>query len=197
MPMPMAETPVSLLDRLREQPDRDTWRRWFDLYRPLLQHWLGPYRLQPSDADDVAQEVLVTVVAKLPEFRHEGRTGSFRCWLRGVMVNRLREFFRDRRLHAATDAVDRDKLLDEMVDPDSQLSRLWDREHDEWVLRRLMELIRPEFEPTTWEAFRGLVVEGRADDDVAASLGLSVNAVRVAKSRVLRRLREEAAGLVD
>ena len=89
------------------------------------------------------------------------------------------------------------KVLDQLADPDSQLSRLWDQEHDRHVARRLLELIEPEFEPTTWRAFRGLVLEHKSTAEVAAELGISANAARIAKSRVLSRFRREAEGLIN
>src|SRR5262249_60000951 len=92
---------------------------------------------------------------------------------------------------------DPEAALAQLEDPGSDLSRRWDREHDEHVARRLLELLRPEFQPNTWRAFERLMLEGGKPDEVAAELGLSVNAVFIAKSRVLRRLREEAEGLID
>jgi len=77
------------------------------------------------------------------------------------------------------------------------LSDLWNREHDEHVLRRLLELVEPEFTSPVWQAFRGVALEGKPAAEVAAELGATVNAVFLAKSRVLRRLRQEARGLVD
>jgi RNA polymerase sigma-70 factor (ECF subfamily) len=88
-------------------------------------------------------------------------------------------------------------MLEQLEDPDSGLSRLWDQEHDRHVLRRLLEAIASEVTPSTWEAFRRVTLEGKDEETVAAELGLSVHAVFVAKSRVLCRLRREAEGLID
>jgi len=84
-----------------------------------------------------------------------------------------------------------------MEDPASELSRRWDREHDEFVLQRLLDLIAPDFRPATWQAFRRLVIDGVPAEIVAAELGLTVNAVLIAKSRVLSHLRRNAEGLID
>jgi RNA polymerase sigma-70 factor, ECF subfamily len=88
-------------------------------------------------------------------------------------------------------------MLDQLEDPSSDLSRVWDREHDQHIARRLLELIEPHFEARTWQAFRRVVLDGCKAAAVAAELGLSVNAVLLAKSRVLHRFREEAQGLTD
>ena len=88
-------------------------------------------------------------------------------------------------------------LLEQLSDPNNDLPRLWDEEHDRYVIRRLLERIESEVAPSTWQAFRRVVVEGRDEETVAAELGLSVNAVFIAKSRVLSRLRREADGILD
>jgi RNA polymerase sigma factor (sigma-70 family) len=193
----MADTPISLLERLRLQPDSASWRRFVDLYAPLIRHWLRPHALQPTEVDDLVQDVLVVLVRELPQFRHDLRRGAFRRWLRGVVVNRLRVFWRDQRLRPVPQTAGSDDLLGQLEDPQSSLSRLWDEEHDRHVAQRLLELIAPEFEAATWQAFKLLVLEGRGTAEVAGELGISANAARIAKSRVLQRLRQEIDGLID
>jgi RNA polymerase sigma factor (sigma-70 family) len=194
----LPETPISLLERLRLSPDPASWQRLVDLYTPLIHHWLGRYALQSSDADDLTQEVLSAVAGELPQFRHDLRQGAFRRWLRTVAVNRLRNFWRARRTRPlAVGGDDFESVLGQLEDPESRLSRVWDEEHDRHVVRRLLELIEPEFEPTTWRAFRALVLEGKKAPAVAAELGISVNAARIAKARVLKRFRQEIGGLID
>ncbi len=194
----MELTSLSLLDRVRLRPDEDAWRRLVDVYTPLVRGWLGRYALAGPDADDLVQEVLAVVVRRLPEFRHAERPGSFRRWLRTITVNCLRDFWRARRLRpkATGDSAFLD-VLNQLEDPDSAPSRLWDQEHDRHVTHRLLEMIRGDFEPNTWTAFQRVTLDGAAPDAVAAELGLSVNAVFIAKSRVLARLRAEARGLLD
>jgi RNA polymerase sigma-70 factor (ECF subfamily) len=193
----MAETSASLLERLRCHPDPASWQRLVDLYTPLIRHWLRRHGLQPPDAEDLVQEVLAAVVAELPRFHYDPARGSFRAWLRAVTANRLRAFWRSRQARPAAtgDSTFAERVLDQLADPHSDLSRLWDREHDQHVAGRLLELIEPEFEPSTWRAFRRVVMDGIKPAEAAAELGLSVNAVFIAKSRVLRRLRQEMQGL--
>lgn len=194
----MPDTPVSLLERLRVSPNDGSWQRLVDLYLPLIRGWLHRHGLPASEADDLTQEVLAVLVRELPKFRHDLRQGAFRRWLRAITVNRLREFWRSRRAHPiATGDSGFEAMLGQLEDPTSGPSRRWDEEHDRHVVRRLLELIAPEFEPTTWEAFRRLMLEGRPTTDVAAELRLTPNAVRIAKSRVLSRFRQEVAGLID
>lgn len=194
----MPETSLSLLERLQDRSDGEAWQRLVELYTPLIQHWLGRFALQPPDCDDLVQEVLAVVVNKLPEFRHGGQPGSFRAWLRVLVVNRVREFWRARRRGPqATGDSDLAKMLEQLEEPQNDLVRRWDEEHDRWLVRRLLELVEPGFEPATSRAFRQVVIEGKKPSAVAAELGLSVNAVLLAKSRILRRLRRELQGLLD
>jgi RNA polymerase sigma factor (sigma-70 family) len=193
----LSTTPTSLLERLRLRPDAASWRRLVDLYTPLVAAWLRSQGVQPADVDDLTQEVLGTLVRELPQFHHDLRPGAFRRWLRGIAVNRLRSFRRARRPLPAGGAPALEEALNQLEDPDSDLSRRWDEEHDRQVVRRLLELIEPEFEPATWRAFRMVVLEGKPTREAADALGLSPNAVRIAKSRVLARFREEIDGLID
>jgi RNA polymerase sigma-70 factor (ECF subfamily) len=194
----MPETSVSLLERLRLYPDPPSWQRLVDLYTPLIRSWLQRHGVQSADADDLVQEVMGVLIRELPGFEHDRRTGAFRRWLRGITVNRLRVFWRSRRAQEiVVGGTDFGLVLSQLEDPESGMSRDWDLEHDRHVARRLLEVIEPEFEPTTWQAFRLLVMEGKPTGVVAAEVGVSTNAVRIAKSRVLSRLRQEMQGLAD
>jgi RNA polymerase sigma-70 factor (ECF subfamily) len=194
----MAETPVSLLERLRSRPDAVSWRRLVDLYTPLVRNWLRRQAVPRDDAEDLVQDVLAVLVRELPAFEHSGRRGAFRTWLRGVTVNRLRGFWRARKSCPVPGGDgDLGRLLDQLADPHSDLARHWDEEHDRHVARRLAELVAADFEPTTWQAFRRVVMDGERAAAIADELHVSVNAVLLAKSRVLRRLRQEGRGLID
>lgn len=194
----MSPTSATLLERLRDRSDAEAWQRLVELYTPLLTGWLRRHALQAADRDDLVQEVLAAVAREAPQFRHSGRPGAFRHWLRTILANRLREFWRGRRLRpTATGDSDFDAMLDQLADPESGLSRLWDQEHDQHIARRLLALIEPQFAPSTWQAFRRVVLEGARPEVAAAELGLTVNAVFIAKSRVLQRLRQESRDLLD
>jgi RNA polymerase sigma-70 factor (ECF subfamily) len=193
----MDVTRQSLL--LRAQTgDEGAWKDLTDLYRPLIVGWLRYQAVPVTELDDLVQEILLTVVQNLPSFSHSGRIGAFRGWLRSIAHNRACDFWkaRGRQAQAAGDSGSAE-TLSQLEDPDSELNRLWDEEHDRYVLRCLLDLMELEFEPTTVRAFRRVALEGAASADVAQELGLSVGAVYAAKSRVLGRLRQEAEGLID
>lgn len=190
-------TPRSLLQRLHSDAAADDWRQLVNLYTPLIQKWLGQYGVAGADGDDLVQDVFRALVDEIPKFRHNGRAGAFRRWLRLALVNRLRAYWRrqkDRKLVAGEDA---ERAIVELEDEGSDPNRMWDREHDEFVARRLLELLEPEFTRSTWHAFRRQVLDGAKAAEAAAELGMTPNAALIAKSRVLRRFREEVKGLVD
>ncbi len=191
-------TSRSLLQRVRDPADSQSWRRLTDLYAPLIRRWVRDNVVQPADADDVVQEVLATLVRELPRFEHSNRPGAFRTWLRGVTVNRLREHWKSRRSGiqgiGGEAAIER---LNQLEDSESPLARVWDEEHDRYVVQTLLGSIRLEFQSASWHAFEQTVREGRPAAVVAAELGLTPNAVLIAKSRVLKRLRQVAGDLIS
>jgi RNA polymerase sigma-70 factor (ECF subfamily) len=145
----MSQTSVSLLERLRRQPDGADWQRLVDIYTPHIRSWLRRYALPPGDADDVVQEVMAVVVRELPTFEHNQRTGAFRAWLRGITTNRLRTWWRGR-TNPALGSGDSDvaRRIEQLAHPHSELSRMWDQEHDRHLMGRLLALIEAEFPAT-------------------------------------------------
>lgn len=195
---PTDHTPRSLLERLGQRADADAWKRLVDLYTPLLQCWLRQYQVPAADADDLVQEVLAVVVREVPAFRHNGQHGAFRRWLRTTTLNRLKGYWRRRQAGPqAVPGTEADKLLEQIADPASDLDRQWEQEHDQFIVRRALELLEPEFTPSTWQAFRRQVIDGARPAEVAAELGMTAHAALLAKFRVLRQLRRELDGLID
>jgi RNA polymerase sigma-70 factor (ECF subfamily) len=193
----VAATPLSLLDRLQGQPAQADWQRLVELYTPLLRDWLCRHPALRQEADDLVQEILRSVVAKVPEFRRQ-RAGSFRRWLQVITVNRVNLYWRSHRGRPpAVGGYEAEFLLADLADPDRPLDHAIDQEYNRYVLRRLVQLIEAEFRPQTWRAFQRHVLDGLPPVAVAAELGVSENAVLIARSRVLKRLREEAQGLTD
>ena len=189
-------TSLSLLDRLKvAQPEAIDWERLQGIYLPLVQRWLRRVPGLGNEADDLAQEVFVVVVRQLPQFERR-QEGSFRAWLRTITANKARNHCkqRDRRPTIGMDQAE--GFLEQMADPESDLAREWDREHDEHVVQKLLAAVKGDFSPTTWEAFRRLALDGLPAARVAEELGMPENAVLLAKSRVIRRLRQEAGDLL-
>jgi RNA polymerase sigma-70 factor (ECF subfamily) len=191
------ETSISLLERLAGQPTDADWRLLLEVYQPLLRAWMARAEVADSDADDLAQEVLLVVFREVGAFERRG-AGAFRSWLRTILTHRVRDYFRGQKYRpTATGDSDFGRRLDELESPDSELSRLWDREHDEHVAASLLRRVQGDFAPATWQAFVRHVLEEEPAVKVAEALGVSLNSVLLAKSRVLKRMREEMAGLLE
>ncbi|MEZ6059512.1 MAG: sigma-70 family RNA polymerase sigma factor [Planctomycetaceae bacterium] len=193
----MDDTPKSLLERLRERPDDGSWSRLVSLYTPFLQRVVTSQGVPAQDCDDLLQDVFSVLSAELSRFDHNGNRGAFRLWLRTILTNRVRRYFRSslrtKTQFGTTDSTD----ITQIRDPEDDLVRMWDEEYNQWVTCRLIELIEPEFSISTWRAFHRQVLDGARAKQTADELGLTVNAVLIAKSRVLRRLRQEMEGLTD
>jgi RNA polymerase sigma-70 factor (ECF subfamily) len=148
--------------------------------------------LQPADAADLVQEVFTLLVQKMPEFTYD-RGKSFRSWLRIITLNKWRD--RCRRLAVRPHEVADSQLLNAAVA--AAEGSLAETEYRQHLVARALELMQAEFQPTTWQACWEFVVVGRPAAEVGQQLGISENAVLLAKSRVLRRLRQELEGLLD
>ncbi len=193
----MDETRQSLLLRA-QNGEENAWKDVTDLYRPLVFGWLNRQGVPASDLEDLSQEVLLSVVKHLPSFQFSGQRGAFRTWLRTIVCRRAADYWRaiDTKTQA-TGGSGAIAALQQIADPDSELNRQWDEEHDQYVIHCLLDLVEQKFEPVSLQAFRRLTLDGASGETVAQELGLSVGAVYVAKSRVLACIRQEAAGLID
>lgn len=192
-------TSTGLLEQVRDLANQDAWGRFVALYSPYLYGWLRRRAVPGHDADDLVQEVFRVVAVELPAFHHNHRVGAFRCWLRTILAHRLRDHQRSVRTRSAdrgnSDLLD--SLADMLEDERSPLAQTWDREHDQYIARRLLALIEADFQAVTWRAFWLVAVEGREPDAVAGELHISVESVYTAKARVLKRLRAEAGHFLD
>ena len=199
----MDSTSISLLQRAVQKngmpSNRESaWQALADIYQPLIGNWLGRLSAPRSSVDDIVQEVLLVVMKKLAQFEHNGRKGAFRTWLRLIAVNCLRDFRKSKQgvqLLGEHDGLIQE--LKDLEDPESSLTKQWDREHDIHVTQQLMNRIRPEFEKLSWRAFEMVALEQLSVVEVSKKLGVSTNAIYIAKSRILGRLRIEAADLLD
>jgi RNA polymerase sigma-70 factor (ECF subfamily) len=188
----MNTTPVSLLERLRRPGEQEAWSRFVKLYTPLLYYWARRTGAQPPDAADLVQDVFTLLLQKLPEFTYD-RHQSFRGWLRTVTLNKWRDHRKRRRppLAGAEEAA-----LEELPGPDGA-DVFEEQEYRQHLVSRALQVMRADFQDTTWKACWEHVVSGRPAAEVAAELGISAGAVYAAKFRVLGRLREELEGLLD
>jgi RNA polymerase sigma-70 factor (ECF subfamily) len=192
----MNTTSLGLLQRLKQSPaDESSWRRLHDLYLPLIRTWLAAIPDFKAE-EDLVQEVMLVLLRELPSFERR-RHGLFRSWLRKITINRIRTYWKERRKQPVAGSPGHLKLLAQLEDPASGLSKQWDEEHDRHISRALLRMVEPDFEPRTWQAFTRFALEGASAAQAAREMGMTEGAILQAKFRVLRRLREEAAELLD
>jgi RNA polymerase sigma-70 factor (ECF subfamily) len=185
-------TPSSLLERLRTTDNGLAWERLVKLYGPTVAGWCRRAGVSAEDAADIRQEVFMAVARGIVGFRKDRPADSFRGWLYTITRRRVLDHWRlaARRPQVTGGSEVNDQLADSADSPPDG-GATWEE------FQRGVQLIRGEFEERTWEAFWRMAVDGRTAVEVAAELGMTPGAVYVAKSRVLHRLREEFAGLLD
>ena len=185
-------TSISLLRRLKSPQADMAWQRFVDLYAPLIFYWGRQRGLGPSDAADLLQDVLGDLVVKLRDFEYDA-SQRFRGWLRIIVVNRANNMRRRNELAPQTGQYT-NLLLAIDGDQDDLLAEAQYRCH---IAKQTLMLMQADFKDSTWQAGWMQIVEQLPAADVAKELGISLNAVYLAKSRVLARLRHELQGLVE
>jgi RNA polymerase sigma-70 factor (ECF subfamily) len=161
------------------------------VYGPLIYNWCRQRGLQAVDAEDVTQDVFRVVLTRIVEFRKESPQDTFRGWLWTITRHKLGDYWR--RCNAQPQAPGGSEFheqLEQLPDTASTAHSETASAETAGIYRRALALIQSEFEEKTWQAFWRVVCENRRPADVAQELQLSLNAVYLAKSRVLRALRE-------
>jgi RNA polymerase sigma-70 factor (ECF subfamily) len=185
-------TSVSLLERVKAH-DQEAWRRLVQLYGPLVYQWCRRWELRPDDVADIFQEVFQAVAAQISSFRRDRPGDSFRGWLWTIARHKIADHFRRQgRGPVAAGGSDAQQRLLELPEPPAEADP---STADGSLVQRALEHIRGEFEERTWSMFWRATVDGHATRDIAADLGVTPDAVRVAKSRILKRLRQELTDL--
>ena len=190
-------TSLSLLEQLRSG-DNSGWQRVLCLYWPLAHYWCRHWGIRNTDTEDVLQEVFRSAAESIATFRHDREGDSFRGWLRVITRHRVLAFYRSRDTHAAaaggSEVLER---LRQIPQPDPPVpDDPGEAAQFSALVHRALIPLRQEFAAKSWQAFWRTAVDDQPSSDVAAELGMSVSAVRMAKSRVLRRLREELGDFV-
>jgi RNA polymerase sigma-70 factor, ECF subfamily len=188
----MDSTSVGLLRRLQQPGGEMAWQRFVDLYAPLIFHWACQRGLSPADSSELVQDVLTDLVTELRSFQYDP-SRRFRGWLRTVVVHRAINM--RKRSARAPQNVEMSTLLSVAAVNDDDLFD--ENAYRSQIALRAFELLKDDFEPTTWQAAWLVLTQGEKAAVVADRLGITVNAVYLAKSRVLKRLRHECEQLLD
>ena len=189
------ETRASLLIRVRDPADQAAWQEFVEIYRPVIVRLARHKGLQPADADDVAQQVLLSVAKAVEEY--DPQRARFRTWLHRIARNAILNALTRGKPDRGSGATGTLAVLNQHASrdgPDSDLLRLeYRREVFRWAARQ----VHKEFKDATWSAFWLTAVDGRGADSVAAELGKSRGAIYAARSRITRRIQEKVAEFED
>ena len=190
-------TSRSLLMQLQDG-QQAAWERLTSLYAPLVYHWCRSMHLAEQDMPDIFQQVFLSVASHIQDFRKERPGDTFRHWLRAITRNKVRDHFRrNARQAQAAGGTDAQIYFSQLAAPPAEPDESDERDaHDEerevrQLLRAALEQIREHVHPQTWQAFWKVVVEGKTPEQAGEELDMRPGTVRVAKSRVLSRLRSE------
>ena len=185
----MVTTHSSLLLKLRSRDDTDAWNRFVKIYTPLVHHWVSRLIQDGNQSADVAQEVFVVLLGKV-SWIAENRPKSFTAWLRTVTINKCRDHLRSKKRKSEPQLLQ----IIEVAESDP-ISILTEEEYRRFVAQSALRLMQDAFSETTWQACWQQVALGKSATEIATNLGISENAVYLARARVLKRLRAELDGL--
>lgn len=185
---------TSLLVRI-QQMRPDAWARLVDVFSPIVYRWARKAGLNGADSADVVQDVFIAVARNIGKFERQKQSASFRSWLATITRNRVKDCFKKRQHHpggqGGTEALDQFhnvpdqySMSDQELENSISLAAL-----DRRLPIRMLEIVRSECDPKTWQAFWLTTVENVSAADVAERLEMPVGNVYQAKSRILARLR--------
>jgi RNA polymerase sigma factor (sigma-70 family) len=178
----------SLISKLRNSEDHDSWRQFFDTYWKLIYSFAVRCGCTDTEAEEVVQETVICLARKMPEYQYNPAVCSFKGWLMHVTNWRVIDQVRKRRpateprlpLDATTA-----HLLEELANPAaSELESLWDEEWQKNLIAAAMERVKRKVNPEHFQIFHLLLVKQQSPRKVADLLKISVGRVYLAKHRV-------------
>jgi len=198
----MADPPatrVTLLARIKDGQDTVAWREFVQLYGPVIYRFARNRGLQDADAADLMQDVMRSVARNAAKMEYDPKKGTFRGWLYTVTRNKIYNFLNSQRNRprGTGDSAGWERLEATPARAEDGPDEDWEREYQRRLSARAMDLVKSEFQESTWQAFWKTAVEARPAGEVGKELGMSPGAVYVAKSRVLARLREEVKQMMN
>lgn len=192
----MPETRNSLIVQIQDPANRDAWEQFAQLYRPVVYRLARARGLQDADAEDLTQQVLLSIARAIPDWQLQPNT-RFRHWLnriaRNAIVNALTRGHRDRSVGGS----DFMKSVNNVPLPSDELETQIENEYQRQLYRRAAEIVRDSVSEDTWLAFLHTVVEGESTASVATRLGKTIGNVHAARSRLMRRLQNVVRELME
>jgi RNA polymerase sigma factor (sigma-70 family) len=188
-------TRASLLMRIRDAGDAESWRIFVTIYAPLVYRFACRRGLQDADAADLSQDVMEKVTRAIRSFEYQPAKGRFRDWLLTITRRQVAQFHESRA--RCPEQLCGSEELEQIGEGKDRPDADWNEDFNAQVLQIALDRTRPHFEPMTWRAFESVWLENRSAAETADALSLHIELVYYAKSRVLKRLREEVQGIVE
>lgn len=195
------QTRHSLLTRLKDWNDQDSWRRFFDTYWRLIYNVALKAGLYREEAEEVVQETVISVAKNIAAFRCDPAAGSFKAWLLRLTRWRIADQFRKRSPWSqnpppADTRTSGTALVEKVPDPGGLCpDAIWDAEWEQNLLEAATDRVKNQIVPEMYQIYQLYVVEQLPVKQVAASMGVSVGQVYLTKHRVLRLIKREVAKL--
>jgi RNA polymerase sigma-70 factor (ECF subfamily) len=192
------QTRTSLLSRLRDFEDRESWQTFFDLYWRLLYNVARRAGLDDVDAQDVVQDTVMAAAKEIPHFRYDPERGSFKQWLFRILRRRVSDHFRKLYRQPAVAGIS-PEMLEETGDADAiqmrggvSLSEAWDQEWERSVLDAAIAQVRAQANPKHFQVFDYCVLKEWPVAKVASTLGMNAAQVYLARHRVSQAVKRAA-----
>jgi RNA polymerase sigma-70 factor (ECF subfamily) len=182
-------TRPSLLARLGDRRDEAAWQEFVDLYVPVIYTYARRQGLQDADAFDLSQEVISAVMGAISRLKYDPERGTFRGWLFTIVRRKLANWRRTQKHPTACGEGQPEQILEECPAPQGN-EREWEAEWERQLFAWACEKVRPQVARTSWLAFWRTAIDDQPGKQVAADLGMSVAAVYLARSRIVRRIKE-------
>jgi len=193
-------TRQTLLSRLRDVGDQDSWQEFFNLYWKLIYNTALKSGLTEAEAQDVVQETIISLSKKMPQFQYDSAHGSFKAWLlqltRWRIIDQLRKRQRDIQKSLDWNGSTRTSTIDRIPDPaGATLDTYWNQEWHQNILEAAIERTKRRVDPKQYQVFDLCVLKEWPSTKVAAALKVNVAWVYTAKHRVSRWVKREVKAL--
>jgi RNA polymerase sigma-70 factor (ECF subfamily) len=184
-------TNTFLLEGLQNPDNQVVWQEFVDRYRPLLVKYARRLGLKEADAQDASQQTLIAFCTAYQQGKYDREKGRLRIWLFGIARNQVMNMHRRDKRKEVQVAEDSDQTnFFARQGNENELEQIWEEEWRDAVLRQCLEEVRKEVDPKTIEAFELFAWKGTPAQEVAEKLGMTANAVFIAKHRVMKRIKE-------
>ncbi|MBM3834544.1 MAG: sigma-70 family RNA polymerase sigma factor [Verrucomicrobia bacterium] len=187
----------SLLDRLKDWGDADSWKDFFDTYWKLIFSAALKSGLTETEAQEVVQETIIVVAKKMPTFQYDPPLGSFKGWLLQLTRSKIKDQLRKRRPNEAahqrlseseTGTSPIDRISDPAGDP---LASFWDDDWRKTILEAAIERVKRRANARHYQMFDLNVNKRWPPEKVAQTLRVPVGQVYLAKHKVSGLLKQE------